>query len=94
MREQAKKPFRMLSAVVLMFALPHWYSIATSNMATAVPAYFRPHIAHHFEEIGNGVVDNLIQPFEHGVPNRIAHTRTDKVDRISNGTSDARNDIS
>ena len=36
--EQAKKPFRMLRAVVFMFALPHWYSIATSKIATTKPA--------------------------------------------------------
>ncbi len=37
-REQAKKPLRMLMLVVLMLALPFWYSIATSKMATTVPA--------------------------------------------------------
>ena len=36
--EQAKKPFKMLILVVFIFALPHWYSIATSNMATTTPA--------------------------------------------------------
>ena len=35
---QEKKPFRILMLVVLMLARPFWYSIATSNMATTVPA--------------------------------------------------------
>lgn len=38
MREQAKKPFRIFRAVVLKFALPLWYSMATSNTATTTPA--------------------------------------------------------
>ena len=38
MREQAKKPFRTFRAVVLRFALPLWYSMATSNTATTTPA--------------------------------------------------------
>ena len=42
-REQAKKPFKILSAVVFTFALPHWYSIAVSNTATTVPAANKDH---------------------------------------------------
>lgn len=38
MSEQAKKPFKILMDVVLIFALPFWYSIATSKMATTTPA--------------------------------------------------------
>ena len=37
-KEQAKKPFRTLIAVVFIVALPFWYSIAVSNTATTVPA--------------------------------------------------------
>ena len=36
--EQAKKPLRIFKAVVLIFALPLWYSIATSKTATTIPA--------------------------------------------------------
>ena len=43
MREQAKKPFRTFNAVVLRFALPVWYSIATSNTATTTPVAYSAH---------------------------------------------------
>ena len=42
-REQAKKPFRILIDVVLISARPCWYSIATSKMATTIPAMKSDH---------------------------------------------------
>ena len=36
-KEQAKNPFKTLIAVVFILALPFWYSIATSKIATTTP---------------------------------------------------------